>query len=907
MSLFYDPTMKIYKAQYGGSTENQARYYPGGGPVPFMFYKVDAETGCGLCGACFELQRDGITIASGRSDASGAVCFPSLYPGTYTLYEASSPDGYAPVGRTFEVVVDKSGNICVDSTPLQMFRVENSKTPSISGQFTINKSDLRTGRRLTGAVFELASCKSGTSVRGETDCNGDLTFSKIPPGVYVLKEVRPPKGYMPNDKTYPVEIREDGRVIIDGYPRTTVSVENEPVVYSIFFKKLDAATNCPLEGAVFELLQNGTVVATTVSDGAGRVFFPHVPAGDYTIREQTPPAGYLPSMKTYSVAVCPDGNVSIDCIPAQQFAVCNVRQEELRIYKTDTQTGAPLANAVFELRQNGAVIQTVTTGGDGTARLQSIAPGSYTLSETRPPAGFWPIMRDYDIVVFEDGRITVDGVLTDSLQIQNEPLRANVSFRKTDAQTGAPLAGAVFEILREQSVIVQAVSDSSGRVDFGELPQGTYTVKEVVPPDGYTPVSDTYTVVVNANGNVTIDGVPAEDFSVNNTRKATAGVYVRKINVDIDPLPGAVFELRQNGAAVQTAVTGTDGIARFAEVPSGTYTLVETQPPAGYAPNPAEHTVIVGDDATVTIDGRQTNTLAVVNDPLFYPLTIRKTDAQTGTPVTGGLFYLFNSGGSITAGASADSSGNITFGSFRPGSYTVREQRPPEGYEPIMETLQVEIAPDGSITVNGVPIGQFTLTNTKSEGLQVRKVNADDDPLSNAVFELRQSGVVVQAATTGANGVAGFDFPQEGSYTLVETQPPVGYRPDTTVHTVEVDSEGGVIINGTAGNILTEQSLPLLYEVLFTKIDADTGALLPDAEFELLSGTAVITSAISDANGVVNFGGFPQGTYTFRESSPPSGYQPITEIYTVVITFDGSVTINSLPAQNFKVENSRIQ
>lgn len=64
MSLFYEPSMKIYKAQYGGSTENQ--YYPGGCPVPFMFYKVDAETGQGLAGACFELQRDGITIASGQ-------------------------------------------------------------------------------------------------------------------------------------------------------------------------------------------------------------------------------------------------------------------------------------------------------------------------------------------------------------------------------------------------------------------------------------------------------------------------------------------------------------------------------------------------------------------------------------------------------------------------------------------------------------------------------------------------------------------------------------------------------------------------------------------------------------------------------------------------------------------------
>ena len=905
MSLFYDPSMKIYKAQYGGSTENQ--YYPGGCPVPFMFYKVDAETGQGLAGACFELQRDGITIASGRSDASGAVCFPSLYPGRYTLYEVSSPDGYATVGRTFEVVVDRYGSICVDAMPVQMFRVENSKTPAISGQFTINKTDLRTGSCLSGAVFELASCKDGTSVRGETDRAGNLTFSKIPPGAYMLQEIRPPKGYMPNDKTYTVEVRADGRVIIDGYPRTTITIENEPVVYSIFFRKLDAQTQCPLEGAVFELWQNGAVVATSVSDSAGRVFFPHVPAEKYTIREQTPPAGYLPNNQTYPVAVYPNGNVTIDGIPAQKFSVSNTRQAGLCIYKTDALTGAPLAGAVFELLQNGTAVQSVSTGNDGSAKFSSISPGTYTLVETRQPPGYRPITQEYSIVVYEDGSVKVDGVLTDTLQIQNDPLLSNVSFTKIDAQTGSPLAGAVFEILEDQTAVAQAVSDTAGKVDFGELPQGTFTVREVEPPDGYAPITSIFTVIVDAEGNVTIDGAPAEEFTVPNMRSAVAGVYVRKLNIDVEPLPGAVFELRQNGAAIQSATTETDGIARFPDVLAGTYTLIEAQPPAGYAPNSTEYTVVVADDGTVTIDGRQTNTLSVINDPLFYPLTIRKIDAQTGAPVTGGLFYLYNSNGSIAAGASSDINGNINFGSFRPGSYTVREQRPPEGYEPIIDIFQVEIAPDGAITVNNVPIEQFTLANTRSTGLQVRKVNPDDDPLEGAVFELRQNDTAVQTETSGINGVAAFGSPRAGSYTLVETQPPAGYRAGAAVHTVTVDAEGGITIDGIEENTLTVQNLPLLYEIAFAITDTDTGAVLPDAEFELLSGTSVITSAISDARGILNFGGFPQGEYTIRESSPLSGFQPVADVYSVLVTSEGAVTINGLPAQDFRIKISRIQ
>lgn len=101
--------------------------------------------------------------------------------------------------------------------------------------------------------------------------------------------------------------------------------------------------------------------------------------------------------------------------------------------------------------------------------------------------------------------------MTDTLQIQNNPLLSDVSFTKIDAQTGGPLAGAVFEILEEQAVVVQAVSDAEGKVDFGKQPQGTYTIREVAPPEGYAPITSIYTVIVDAEGDVAIDGVPAKN------------------------------------------------------------------------------------------------------------------------------------------------------------------------------------------------------------------------------------------------------------------------------------------------------------------------------------------------------------------------------------------------------------
>lgn len=60
--------------------------------------------------------------------------------------------------------------------------------------------------------------------------------------------------------------------------------------------------------------------------------------------------------------------------------------------------------------------------------------------------------------------------------------------------------------------------------------------------------------------------------------------------------------------------------------------------------------------------------------------------------------------------------------------------------------------------------------------------------------------------------------------------------------------------------------------VSVTKTDFNTGKVLAGATFDLISGSTVIQSMTTGADGVVTFTNVPPGTYTIRERTAPEGY-----------------------------------
>ncbi|MFF3171968.1 choice-of-anchor A family protein [Streptomyces sp. NPDC057900] len=213
---------------------------------------------------------------------------------------------------------------------------------------------------------------------------------------------------------------------------------------------------------------------------------------------------------------------------------------EVRVLKTDADSGAPLAGADFELwrETNGVdglqtsgtdpdtLVTTCTTPASGVC-AETTTVGTYYWRETGAPDGY----ELPDPAVF--GPLTLTeadadtGVQTEAANTAEPvpPGTGSITVEKTDAKNGQPLAGAVFELWRETNDVpglqttgtdpdtladAGCSTDAAGECAFDDLPLGEYYLRETAVPEGYVlpadPVSGPYEVTeANSSQGVTVE------------------------------------------------------------------------------------------------------------------------------------------------------------------------------------------------------------------------------------------------------------------------------------------------------------------------------------------------------------------------------------------------------------------
>ena len=154
-------------------------------------------------------------------------------------------------------------------------------------------------------------------------------------------------------------------------------------------------------------------------------------------------------------------------------------------------------------------------------------------------------------------------------------------------------------------------STSRGKVSFKDIEKGTYELIETKPNDDYINPNIKYTVTVDENGNVSIDGadfIEKENGETYLQNEAWHNFSLRKTDaVNGGYLEGAEFKLIGTDAYGKEVdmheTSNSNGRVTFDPLASGTYILQETKAPKNYEANPKKYVVEIDRLGNVKIDG----------------------------------------------------------------------------------------------------------------------------------------------------------------------------------------------------------------------------------------------------------------------------------------------------------------
>ncbi|MDM8302538.1 SpaA isopeptide-forming pilin-related protein [Collinsella tanakaei] len=544
--------------------------------------------------------------------------------------------------------------------------------------------------------------------------------------------------------------------------------------------------------------------------------------------------------------------------------------------------GTPtLAGAVFELAENGAVIDTLELGDAGMTALPGLVAGhTYTLTETVAPAGFELNGTPYEFTVKADGTIeaddqagySFDGDATITITAEDTPIE--VALNKADLGDEL-LEGAVFEIAgtfadgtgKPGDAAPRTLTLENGTITIENLiatrdggTEYVYELTEKTAPAGYELV-DPFRFTVDVDGNV----VPVDDerpdtdssgYDVEGDALTAHDTPVEAKLVKVDeadePLPGAIFE-----------ITGT-----FAgDLADQDSLMLEA----------------TADDGTVTIP------TAVLIAGNTY--TVREVTAPAGYELAGTATFTVNADGTLTfTDADGDGSADIVDGT---GTYVTDES---DGVAVITAT---DVLAELTVSkINGesslLPGATITLTEVLAEdapeGAQPQSFQATTDETGTVTFTGLVAGTTYELAETAAP--AGYERVEETMLVIVQPDGTVVAASDTTspAFTIGQDGESISILNQQVG-------------ITLVKRDAQ-GHGLVGAEFtmtgEFPDGTAERTF-VSDEYGVV-FGelsliGSAEGTpYVLTETKAPAGYELLAPV-TILVFEDGTVAVDDSTTQ----------
>ena len=811
--------------------------------------KSDAEMGtaqgdASLAGAVYGIYKGEELIDTYTTDKNGQFTTKYYVCGNdRTVREISPSEGYL-LDRTIHRV----------GAEPELYTVEFNSTANdvteqvIKGNIAIIKhtdnGETQIETPETGATFEVFRKAAGSfDAAKETerdiltcDENGFAQTKDMPYGIYTVRQT---SGWEGRElmKPFDVFISKDGQTY-----RYLINNANFESYIKVVKKDAETGNTIPYAGAGFQIYDpNGNLVTMTFTypevttidtfytTADGELITPQTLeyGKGYSLVEVQAPYGYVLNSEPVYFDVMQENSEIDSGITVIEVVRSNMAQKGTitvsksgEVFSSVNEAGGlyqpvyavrGLEGAVYEITaaediytldgtlraSKGEVVDTVTTGADGTAVSKELYLGKYEVKEITAPFGMVLNEETHAVELVYAGQNVA--VTETAASFYNERQRVEIDLIKrlmTDEAYGIGKNGEIFDVTfglyaeKELTAadgtvipadglieIISLDGNGSGKVKT-DLPIGSYYVKELATNSAYILNGQKYSVAFEYAGQETATvHITANDGEAIENDIIYGSVSGKKSDEDGNALGGAVIGIFKTGTekfttenAIQTTVTAADGSFSFEKVPYGTWVIREIESPTGFVLSEEEITVAIGAvDEVVEIE--------LVNYFIKGNIELTKVDKDyPDNKLTGAEFEVYadtngdgklDNGDKLLGTMTELDDGVYQMKELRYGKYLVREKTAPTGFELDENVYSVSIEENGKTYIVENEAGVGFVNAAQKGSLKIVKTSSDGK-VEGFSFRVTGADGYDQTFKTDKNGEIYIEGLRIGEYTVSE-------------------------------------------------------------------------------------------------------------------------------------------
>ncbi len=810
--------------------------------------KSDVETGteqgdASLAGAVYGIYKGEELIDTYATDNNGQFTTEYYVCGDdWTIREISPSEGYL-----LDPTIHKVG-----AEP-ELYTVEYNSTANdvneqvIKGNIAIIKhtddGETQIETPEVGATFEVYLKSAGSFENAKEterdvltcDENGFAQTKDMPYGIYTVHQT---SGWDGRElmKDFDVFISADGQTY-----RFLINNANFESYIKIVKKDAETGKTIPYAGAGFQIYDpSGSLVSMTFT-------YPEVTTIDtfyttadgdlitpqtleygkgYSLVEVQAPYGYVLNSEPVYFDVMQENSEEESGITVIEVVRSNMAQKgtitvtksgemfstvagDKGLYQPIFSVGN-LEGAVYEIRaaediytldgtlraSKGEVVDTVTTGKDGTAKSKELYLGKYEVKEVTAPFGMVLneeihavelVYAGQEIAVTE----TATGFVNERQRVEIDLVKALEIDKDYGVGENGELADVTFGLYAAEELtaadgktipadgLIEVIflNENGHGKAISDLPIGNYYVQEIKTNAAYLTSDTKYPVNFEYAGQetATVHITANEDNAIEN-KLIYGSVSGKKSDEDGKALGGAVIGIFKVGTteftkenAIKTTTSADDGSFSFAKVPYGTWVIREIESPKGFVLSEEEIPVTIGKvDEVVEIE--------LVNFYITGKIELTKVDEDyPENKLTGAVFEVYadkNGDGKLDKddellGTMGEvEKGVYQMGDLRYGKYLVREKTAPEGFVLDEGVYGVSIEENGKTYAVENKAGVGFINTAQKGSLKIVKTSSNGKLEG---FSFRVTGTDYdQTFKTDKNGEIFIDGLRIGEYTVSE-------------------------------------------------------------------------------------------------------------------------------------------